>query len=292
MVIGVRSGALPTGGTVASDAIAVKPEGMGLIATPLVPGTGLKGYLLATKPRGQSYWLAKRLLDVVVAALGLILLSPLFLLLAIVVRLDSPGPALFRQRRVGAIRRRLGDRDVWEPREFTFLKFRTMHHNNDPTIHRKFVQALIRGDEEAMRTVQAQAQCNGNGNGNGHKQAAPVTVKKLQHDPRITRVGRWLRATSLDELPQLWNVLMGDMTLVGPRPAIPYEVEVYEDWHRGRLAAIPGLTGLWQVKARCSVDFDDMVRLDLQYIENQSLKLDLWVLLRTPLAVLSGKGAV
>jgi lipopolysaccharide/colanic/teichoic acid biosynthesis glycosyltransferase len=138
------------------------------------------------------------------------------------------------------------------------------------------VQAFITNDQATM--------CQANG--------TSTTVHKLVHDPRITRLGRWLRKTSLDELPQLWNVLKGDMSLVGPRPALPYEVEVYQSWHRRRLEALPGITGLWQVSARCSVDFEQSVALDVQYVEQRSFWFDLLILLRTPLAVLTSRGAV
>jgi lipopolysaccharide/colanic/teichoic acid biosynthesis glycosyltransferase len=143
-------------------------------------------------------------------------------------------------------------------------------------VHRAYIAAFIKNDIAEMGAIQGQ----------------PTDVRKLVHDPRITRLGRVLRRSSLDELPQLWNVLTGDMSLVGPRPSIPYEVEMYQSWHCQRLRATPGITGWWQVTARSSADFDDMVKLDLWYIEQQSLWLDLRILLKTPMSVLSASGAM
>ena len=209
---------------------------------------------------------AKRLLDVVVAGVALLLLTPVLAAIAVAIKLDSPGPVIFRQQRVR------GDQptDTEHPEEntFTFLKFRSMVHNVDCSAHRQYVEALISG----------QAARQGNG------------LYKLE-DKRITRVGRILRRTSLDELPQLWNVLRGDMSLVGPRPALPYEVRVYKPWHKERLSVTPGLTGLWQVAGRSKLNFDDMVRLDLTYVRERNLALDLKLLLKTFPAVLLGTGA-
>jgi len=200
----------------------------------------------------------KRFLDIVGSLVGLILLAPLLLAIAVAIKLTSSGPVLFRQQRVGQYGRR-----------FSFLKFRSMYAQNDPRVHEDFVKNLIAGAKTE-----------------GQK------VYKMTHDPRITPVGRFLRRTSLDELPQLWNVLRGDMSLVGPRPPIPYEVRHYDIWHRRRLLAVkPGITGLWQVTGRSRVGFDEMVRLDLQYAQTWSLWLDLKLLLLTPRAVLEGKGA-
>jgi lipopolysaccharide/colanic/teichoic acid biosynthesis glycosyltransferase len=166
---------------------------------------------------------------------------------------------LFRQTRVGQF-----------GRQFTFLKFRSMYLANDSSIHQEYVKDLIAGR-------------NGVGQ-NG--------VYKIQNDPRVTRIGQFLRKTSLDELPQFWNVLKGDMSLVGPRPPVPYEVEVYDIWHRRRLLqAKPGITGLWQVKGRSRTTFDEMVRLDLQYTLSSSLWVDLKILAQTPMAVVAGSGA-
>jgi lipopolysaccharide/colanic/teichoic acid biosynthesis glycosyltransferase len=197
---------------------------------------------------------------------GLLFLSPLFLAVAVAVKLNSKGPVLFRQTRVGQF-----------GTPFTFLKFRSMYVNNDNRIHRDYVMSLISGNAQRQPS-------NGNGNGQG--------VYKLTNDSRITRVGDFLRRTSLDELPQLYNVLRGDMSLVGPRPAIPYEVEAYQPWHRRRvLEAKPGITGLWQISGRSRVGFDEMVRLDVRYATKRSFWLDLTILLMTPKAVLMGEGA-
>jgi lipopolysaccharide/colanic/teichoic acid biosynthesis glycosyltransferase len=171
---------------------------------------------------------------------------------------------LFRQTRVG---------QYGAP--FVFFKFRSMSVNNDPAIHREYVKSLIRGAAEK-----------------GPVDETGAGVYKLTKDPRVTRVGAFLRKTSLDELPQLCNVLKGEMSLVGPRPAIPYEVEAYSAWHRRRvLEAKPGITGLWQVKGRSRVSFDEMVRLDVRYASSRSLWLDIKTLAQTPAAVLFGQGA-
>jgi exopolysaccharide biosynthesis polyprenyl glycosylphosphotransferase len=205
----------------------------------------------------------KRGLDVAVSLVALIVLAPVFLAIAAAIKLSSPGPVLFRQERIG----RYGV-------PFTFLKFRSMRASNDAQIHRVFVTRFIRGDPPAST-------------GNG-----PQAIYKITTDPRVTPVGRVLRRTSLDELPQLLNVLRGEMSLVGPRPPIPYELEAYDVWHRRRLLEVkPGITGLWQVSGRSRLRFDDMVRLDLKYAQAWSLWLDLRILLQTPRAVLTGDGA-
>jgi len=206
--------------------------------------------------------LVKRAFDVTVASLLLIILSPLFLLIALLIRLDSPGPALYRQERVGE-----------NGRPFTLFKFRSMYRDADPRVHEAYVTDLIRRN---VSPQEAEARQGG---------------LKQHQDPRVTRVGRIIRKASLDELPQLFNVLRGEMSLVGPRPALAYEVAVYKEWHRRRLAALPGITGLWQIVGRNQVSFDEMVRLDIEYIEHQSLAYDISILLRTPWAVLTGRGA-
>jgi exopolysaccharide biosynthesis polyprenyl glycosylphosphotransferase len=207
--------------------------------------------------------LIKRSIDIAGSLAAITLCTPVFLALAVFVRLSSKGPVLFRQKRIGQY-----------GRSFTFLKFRSMYLENDPSIHEDYVKRLIAG------TVPSEKK-------NGHP-----GVFKITDDPRITPVGRFLRKTSLDELPQFFNVLAGDMSLVGPRPPIPYEVECYDIWHRRRLLAVkPGITGLWQVTGRSRTTFDEMVRLDLQYAKSWSLWLDLKILLRTPRAVLVGDGA-
>ncbi len=207
--------------------------------------------------------LVKRGFDTIAVSLGLILLSPLLLLLAILIKLDSPGPVLYKQQRVGE-----------NGRLFMMFKFRSMHTNANPNLHKAYVTQLIKQNFGLEQT-------------NGNDQHS----LKLENDPRITRVGRFIRKASLDELPQLFNILRGEMSLVGPRPPIPYEVDLYQDWHKRRFEAIPGMTGVWQVRGRNRVSFDEMVRMDIEYIEHQSLWLDLKILLLTPLAVISGQGA-
>ena len=196
--------------------------------------------------------------------LALIVCSPLFGIISLAIKLTSRGAILFKQERVGQYG--VG---------FRFLKFRSMECVNDPSIHREYVRRFIAGEPDPSQT------------GGGRN-----VVYKLRSDPRVTRVGKFLRRTSLDELPQLINVLKGEMSLVGPRPPIPYELEAYRIWHRRRvLEAKPGITGLWQVNGRSRLKFDDMVRLDLQYAKKWSLWLDIKILLQTPRAVLFGEGA-
>jgi lipopolysaccharide/colanic/teichoic acid biosynthesis glycosyltransferase len=210
------------------------------------------------RPRAAGYDIAKRSLDILGSAALLAGLSPLMLLIAGLIKLkSSAGPVLFKQVRVGQ-----------HGRPFEMLKFRTMHVNNDDRIHQAFVADLI-------------------------KAATPANgVFKIVDDPRVTRIGQILRKTSLDELPQFWNVLRGEMSLVGPRPPLPYEVKQYKSWHRRRiLDAKPGITGLWQVTGRSRTTFDEMVRLDLRYAKTRSLWTDIKILLATPGAVISGKGA-
>ncbi|HEY2766822.1 MAG TPA: sugar transferase [Solirubrobacteraceae bacterium] len=199
----------------------------------------------------------RRALDVLVAGGLLLVLLPLLVLLVLAVRLDSSGPALFRQRRAG--------RGL---REFTMLKFRTMYTGADATPHREYVQALI-GDERGPERGR---------------------LYKLSVDDRVTRVGRFLRSWSLDELPQLINVLLGQMALVGPRPVIPYEVEMYPEDYLGRFDVKPGLTGLWQVSGRNERTYEEMVKLDVQYAHEASLLLDLRILVKTVPVVLRRQG--
>ena len=193
----------------------------------------------------------KRTMDIVGATLGTLLLSPLLLLIALRIKLDSPGPVIFKQKRIGR-----------DGREFTLWKFRTM----------------VRDAEQRKAELE-------------HLSQGPGLLFKLKQDPRVTKWGATLRRFSLDELAQLWNVLKGEMSLVGPRPALPSEVQQYDDWVRNRLRAKPGMTGLWQVSGRTETSFSDYVRHDLFYIQNWSLSLDLWILWRTVRAVLSAEGA-
>jgi len=206
----------------------------------------------------------KRGMDIVGSLLLLMLLAPVFFVIAAAIKLTSRGPVLFRQQRIGE-----------HGTPFTFLKFRSMYVNNDPSRHKEYVRQLIAGQAAKQPT---------NGSGEG--------IFKLTSDPRITLVGNFLRRASLDELPQFFNVLRGEMSLVGPRPPLPYEVESYATWHRRRLLeAKPGITGLWQIQGRSRVGFDDMVRLDLRYARDCSPWLDVKILLQTPKAVIAGNGA-
>jgi exopolysaccharide biosynthesis polyprenyl glycosylphosphotransferase len=205
----------------------------------------------------------KRIMDVVGSVLALLLFSPVLLLVALLVRLSSKGPILYKQERLG---------QFGQP--FTFLKFRSMYANNDRKIHQEFMKRVINGTHD------------------GKVKGGGKAVYKMTDDPRITPIGRLLRRTSLDELPQFFNVLKGDMSMVGPRPPIAYECQEYDIWHRRRVLEVkPGITGLWQVKGRSRIRFDDMVRLDLQYVRTWSLWLDIQILIKTPLAVLLGGDA-
>ena len=185
-------------------------------------------------------------------------------MIAVLIKLTSKGPILFRQERVGQY-----------GRKFMFLKFRSMYVNNDHAIHREYVKSLIAGSADSTDAPGGQRK-----------------VYKLTNDPRITWIGGFLRKTSLDEIPQFFNVLRGEMSLVGPRPPIAYEVESYDIWHRRRLLGVkPGITGLWQVAGRSRTTFDEMVRLDLQYAKSWSVWMDLRILVQTPRAVVAGDGA-
>jgi exopolysaccharide biosynthesis polyprenyl glycosylphosphotransferase len=208
--------------------------------------------------------LIKRIIDIAGSGALLLLSSPFLLAIAIIIKLTSKGPVVFRQERIG----QFGER-------FKCLKFRTMYANNDPKIHQEFVQKFIAGQKDAK---------------NAGESNAPVF--KITNDPRVTPIGRFLRKTSLDEFPQFWNVLKGEMSLVGPRPPVPYEFQVYDTWHRRRVLEVkPGVTGLWQVSGRSRTSFDDMVRLDVRYSQSWSIGLDIKILLATPRAVLGGEGA-
>jgi lipopolysaccharide/colanic/teichoic acid biosynthesis glycosyltransferase len=208
----------------------------------------------------------KRMMDIVGSMFILAVCAPIFLIIALAIKASSKGPVLFKQQRIGQ-----------HGKAFTFLKFRSMYVDNDSRIHEEYVTQLIAGQAR---------HCPSNGNKGG------AGVYKLTNDARITRVGALLRRSSLDELPQLLNVLRGEMSLVGPRPALPYEVAAYQTWHRRRVLEVkPGITGLWQVSGRCLVKFDEMVRLDLRYAKTWSPWLDMKILWRTPRAVIIGDGA-
>jgi lipopolysaccharide/colanic/teichoic acid biosynthesis glycosyltransferase len=208
----------------------------------------------------------KRAIDIVGSCILLLVFSPLLAAIALAIKLGSKGQVIFEQERVG-----------WSGTRFKCLKFRTMYTNNDPKIHRDYVQRLITGKASKENRSETEHE--------------PL-VYKITSDPRVTSIGKFLRKSSLDEIPQFWNVLRGEMSLVGPRPALPYEFELYDDWHRRRVFEMkPGITGLWQVSGRSRVCFDDMVRLDLRYSQRWSLWLDLKILLATPLVALKGDGA-
>jgi lipopolysaccharide/colanic/teichoic acid biosynthesis glycosyltransferase len=204
----------------------------------------------------------KRSLDITASTAAILMLLPVFLIVALMVKITSKGPVLFKQERIGIGGRR-----------FLFYKFRSMHINNDCSAHKEFVKNLIDGQA-------------------GHtSESAPIY--KIKNDPRVTPIGRFIRKTSLDELPQFFNVLKGDMSLVGPRPPIGYEVEMYNVWHRRRVTeAKPGITGLWQVYGRSLTTFEGMVRMDIAYVRRMSFWLDVQLILKTPAAVVAGKGAL
>jgi len=202
----------------------------------------------------------KKLLDTTGSLLALLCFAPLLLIIAAAVKLTSEGPVFFKQERMGL-----------NGKVFTFLKFRSMYVNNDQNHHKDYIKKYI---------------------AEGKNAANAPGVYKLNNDSRITPLGAFIRKTSLDELPQFFNVLMGDMSLVGPRPPIPYECELYDIWHRRRLLSVkPGITGLWQITGRSRTTFDEMVRLDLKYVNKWSLWLDIKLLLMTPWVILTGKGA-
>jgi lipopolysaccharide/colanic/teichoic acid biosynthesis glycosyltransferase len=208
----------------------------------------------------NSYQLIKRILDVMIA-LGLILLFGLpMLIIALGIRISSPGPIFYRQTRIGK-----------NGKPFSMLKFRSMQIINNPDLHREYVQKLIKENTDPREIGKSSL--------------------KIMADPRITGLGKYLRKFSLDELPQFFNVLKGEMSIVGPRPPLPYEYEVYSDWHKQRLAILPGITGMWQAMAHNIVSFDDMVRLDITYIQSMSLWLDLKIMFLTPIEMIRGKGA-
>ncbi|MGD9489720.1 MAG: sugar transferase [Calditrichaceae bacterium] len=208
---------------------------------------------------------ATRIFNIIGSLAGIIIFSPLMLLISIAIKLSSKGPVLFMQKRMG-----------YRGEQFTFLKFRSMRTDTDDKIHQEYVRKLIEGQNSEI---------------NSGTQQDPVY--KIKNDPRITTIGRFLRRTSLDELPQFFNVLSGKMSLVGPRPPIPYEVESYKTWHLRRILDVkPGITGIWQVNGRSMTTFDEMVRMDLQYVARRSIFLDLKLVFQTLGAVFNSKGAM
>jgi lipopolysaccharide/colanic/teichoic acid biosynthesis glycosyltransferase len=216
--------------------------------------------VLSTEWKQSNYFtIMKPLLDYFVATILLILTSPLFLIFAIGIKLHSPGPVFYYQKRIGK-----------DGKPFRMIKFRSMRVNAATTPHKEYVQALIKQ--------------------NTRPRDLGKDTLKLEADPRITGIGKILRSFGLDELPQLINVLKGEMSIVGPRPPLDYELEVYEDWHKKRFSVLPGITGVWQVTAHNIVSFDEMVQIDLNYIRKANLWLDLKVMLLTPIEMLRKKG--
>jgi exopolysaccharide biosynthesis polyprenyl glycosylphosphotransferase len=220
--------------------------------------TGEAGHTKPLKP-----YRMKRTLDIIAASIGLVLAAPLAAIIAILIKLTSPGPVLFKQVRVGQ-----------NGREFVLYKFRSMYVGSDDSRHREYIKLFIEGRDEELRKLQ------------GDKK-----LYKMTSDDRVTPIGKFLRRTSLDELPQLINVLRGEMSMVGPRPHLPYEVELYKDWHKRRLEGLPGITGWWQIHGRSRVPFDEAVRMDLWYLEHQSIILDIRIMLRTITKAIVGRGA-
>jgi len=233
-------------------------------------------------PCQRGYEIAKRMIDLAICLLALPVVLPLMAICAFLIRMDSPGPVLFVQERVG--------RGGWR---FQLYKFRTMHYNLDDSSHRTFMKAFVngqvggkgdRGKNGTFRSIKTSTGPLLGSNGNGR-------IYKPVHISQLTRVGRILRKTSVDELPQILNVLKGEMSLVGPRPNVPWEVEEYRGWHHERLEVLPGITGLAQVRGRSGISFDSIVKYDIEYIENRSLMLDLKILSWTVAAVLCERGA-
>jgi lipopolysaccharide/colanic/teichoic acid biosynthesis glycosyltransferase len=216
------------------------------------------------------YLFLKRLLDLILAPILLCVISPVIFLAAVLIKLESKGPAIFVQERVGARYRWENGRIVWQVRLFRFYKLRTMWRDADESIHKEYLRRFC----------------------NGYMEAGPKRAPfKLNRDSRTTRVGQFLRKTSLDELPQLMNVIKGEMSLVGPRPVPVYEVELYDDAHYARLAGPPGITGMWQVYGRSRVSFEEMVQMDIDYVRRSSILFDIKLLLLTVASVISFKGA-
>jgi lipopolysaccharide/colanic/teichoic acid biosynthesis glycosyltransferase len=227
--------------------------------------------LLEENSERTLYFFCKRCTDVCLASLLLVLLLPLLLLIAVLIKLDSAGPVFFTHERVGAKRERGNRQAFWVVKNFGMHKFRSMFQNADSRVHEAYIRDFVEGRV--------------------HPSEESGGKFKLRNDARVTRIGRLLRRTSLDELPQLFNVLKGQMSLVGPRPVPPYEVACYRNGEHKRLTALPGITGLWQVNGRCQVSFEEMIRMDLEYIRQASFWLDLQILFLTIPAVLSGIGA-
>ena len=225
--------------------------------------------------RSPWYLVAKRGMDILLTILIGLSIVPVIPLIALAIKLDSPGPVIYKQQRIRGRRVRRDGGWTWLPEPFTFYKFRTMTVGARSAIHEKYMAAYIAGDSVGLAETAY----------------ADSGSYKLTSDPRMTRLGRILRKFSIDELPQLWNVLVGEMSLVGPRPPLAYEVEHYSDRHVRRMHCASGLTGWWQVNGRCETDFEQMVALDLDYLRQSSLWLDTKILLKTIPTVFTGRGA-
>jgi len=221
--------------------------------------SGIPVIMLSQGRLDHPVWKIKRCIDIVISSIALILLSPLFAGIALGIKLSSPGPVFFQQIRIGK-----------NGRSFDFYKFRSMHVDSDSEEHKKFVKDFIKKSDGCAQDE--------------------IKVFKIANDPRIFKFGTFLRKTSLDEFPQFFNVLKGDMSLVGPRPCLPYEWECYGDWHKNRLNVLPGCTGMWQALGRSSVSFEEMVVLDMYYISNMSMWLDIRIILLTFPVIFLGKG--
>lgn len=226
----------------------------------------------------------KRFMDILISSIVLVLFSPLWLLFGLIIKVTSRGPVLFRNVVIGQ-----------HGKPFIYYKFRTMVHNGSDAEHRKFVERFVKQGEPYEGEAHSKATATGEAEANASKATAAsrnkTKVYKLINDPRVTPFGRFLRKSSLDEIPQMINVLRGEMSLVGPRPPVQYEYELYGDWEKQRLAVKPGITGLYQVTARSQVPFQEMVRIDLDYIQRRSLCLDLWIILKTLVVIARGEGA-
>jgi lipopolysaccharide/colanic/teichoic acid biosynthesis glycosyltransferase len=220
---------------------------------------GVETVITAERKEHTYFTVIKPILDYIVAGTLLLITSPLFLIFFLSIKLHSPGPVFFYQERVGK-----------DGKPFRIIKFRSMRVNADSNLHKEYMQNVIQNNMSPAEL--------------GKK-----SLKLDAADPRITHVGKILRSSGLDELPQLINVLRGEMSIVGPRPPIPYEVELYETWHKQRLAVLPGITGLWQVTAHNLVPFDEMVMIDIEYIQKANLWLDLKIMLLTPFEMLRKK---
>lgn len=218
-----------------------------------------------------GYYYAKRTFDITLILLSAIWLLPLLLVVALLIKLDSPGPVFFVHERVGAKRAVKEGAATWVIQNFPMFKFRSMAHNVDQSLHQEMIKSYVAGEIETD-------------GGEG-------PTFKIANDPRITRLGRILRRTSIDELPQLLNVLRGEMSLIGPRPVPEYETELYSPNHFERLSILPGMTGLWQINGRGDLAFDEMIDLDIQYTRSWTFGLDLKILLMTVPCVLFGRGA-